>query len=94
MNTIKSSSKKIIPENPKSISINYLVAYEILPVHSSMTCKFCRTEKESINHLLLKCNGLLNVREMTDELLRAANSSFQKNKYSEWKTSAVYLKRL
>ena len=57
-----------IPENPKSISINYLVAYEILPVHSSMTCKFCRTEKESINHLLLECNGLLNVREMTDEL--------------------------
>ena len=50
-----------IPENPKSISINYVVAYEILPVHSSMTCKFCRTEKESINHLLLECNGLLNV---------------------------------
>ena len=69
-----------IPENPKSISINYLVTYEILPVHSSMTCKFCRTEKESINHLLLECNGLLNVREMTDELLRAANSSFQKNR--------------
>ena len=67
-----------IPENPKSISINYLVAYEILPVHSSMTCKFCRTEKESINHLLLECNGLLNVWKMTDELLRAANSSFQK----------------
>ena len=83
-----------IPENPKSISINYLVAYEILPVHSSMTCKFCRTEKESINHLLLECNGLLNVRVMTDELLRAANSSFQKIEYSEWKTSAVYLKRL
>ena len=45
-----------------------------------MTCKFCRTENESINHLLLECNGLLNVRGMTDELLRAANSSFQKNR--------------
>ena len=53
---------------------------KFLPVHSSMTCEFCRTEKESINHLLLECNGLLNVREMTDELLRAANSSFQKNR--------------
>ena len=68
------------PENPKSISTNYLVAYEILPVYSSMTCKFCRTEKESINHLLLECNRLLNVRGMTDELLRAANSSFHKNR--------------
>ena len=52
----------------------------ILPVYSSMTCKFCRTEKESINHLLLECNGLLNVREMTDELLRSANSSFKKTR--------------
>ena len=69
-----------IPENSKSISTNYSVAYEILPVHSSMTCKFCRTEKESINHVLLECNGLLNVRGMTDELLRAANSSFQQNR--------------
>ena len=74
------SNTIFIPENPKSISMNYLVAYEILPVHSSMTCQFCRTEKESVNHLLLECNGLLNVRGMTDELLRAANSSLQKNR--------------
>ena len=84
-----------VPENPKSISTNYLVAYEILPVHSSMPCKFCKTEKKSINHPLLECNGLLNVRRMTDELLRTANSSFQKIQYSWMENiSSIYLKRL
>ena len=69
-----------IPNEPKGISINFLIANNLLPTWSSMDCQFCGRHKESIDHIFLTCDNIKSTRNMINNMLKGLNSQFTKTR--------------
>ena len=69
-----------IPQEPKGISINYLIANNLLATWNSADCAFCGRQKESIEHIFIHCDRLANTRKMIDNILKGLHSQFTKSR--------------
>ena len=64
-------------EEPKLISINYLVVHDLLPIRNNL-CYFCKTEPESIKHVFLQCRYLTDIRRTVKTYLQIYNINFDR----------------
>ena len=64
-------------EEPKLISINYLVVHDLLPIRNNL-CYFCKTEPESIKHVFLQCRYLTDIRRTVKTYLQIYNIKFDR----------------
>ena len=69
-----------IPQEPKAISVHYLVANNLLATWSSMDSAFCGRHKESIEHIFRNCDSLRNTRIMVNNMLKGLHSQFTKTR--------------
>lgn len=61
---------------PRLISINYLVLYNLLPI-TNENCPLCKEHRESTNHLLFECNKTHKIRQKLATYLSAAGNAPQ-----------------
>lgn len=55
---------------PKLISTNYIMLYDLLPIFGNRRCNLCKKEEESLNHVLFRCSFLPRTRELVRKWLR------------------------
>ena len=72
---VKNFNEILIADEPKLISINYKIKHEILPIMNSIPCLFCKGQPESIEHIMVNCSYLHNLRRQVNIWLRAINKN-------------------
>ena len=71
--TINNYQEIIQSDEPKLIEINYKIKHQILPVTSYINCYLCNSHPEEIEHLVVECKYLTDLRNQVNRWLEIIN---------------------